>query len=83
MEFYLKLRELNCPRKVKRKKVTLKNQGTKYCQIIKFGRSRCVTIMSNEDIKCPANKRRLGCEISYDWVISLMYFLMTEVNSKY
>ena len=39
--------------------------------------------MSNEDIKCPANKRRLGYEISYDWVISLMYFLMTEVNSKY
>ena len=39
--------------------------------------------MSNEDINCPANKRRLGYEISYDWVISLMYFLMTEVNSKY
>ena len=37
--------------------------------------------MSNEDIKC-AEKKRPAYEISYDWTISLMCYLMTKANSK-
>ena len=56
--------------------------GNKILLPIKFDRSRCVTNMSNEDIKCAASKRRPGYEISYDWAISLMCYLMKEVNLK-
>ena len=64
MELYLQLREPSCPRKVKRKKVILKNRGTKYCQLIKFDGGRCVTNMFTEDTKCTAKRGRPGYEIS-------------------
>ena len=39
--------------------------------------------MSNEDIECSGKKkRRPAYEISYDWTISLMCYLMTKANSK-
>ena len=59
MELYLQQREPSCPRKVKRKKVILKDLGTKYCQLIKFDGSRCITTMFTEDHKCTAKEEAL------------------------
>ena len=68
---------------MKRKKVMLKNLGKKNCEIIKFNKNRCIRIILNKDTKCTAKEGRPGYEISYDWVISLMWYLMTEANSKF
>ena len=53
-----------------------KTEEQKNCEIIKYDKSRCIT-------KCTAKEGRPGYEICHDWVISLMWYLMTEANSKF
>ena len=60
-----------------------KTEEQKNCEIIKFDKNRCIRIILNEDTKCTAKEGRPGYEISYDWAISLMWYLMTEANSKF
>ena len=83
MEFFYKCGNQTAHEKWNARKWCSKTEEQKNCEIIKFDKNRCIRIILNEDTKCTAKEGRPGYEISYDWAISLMWYLMTEANSKF